>query len=253
MPARWIAKTAMARKNRVPIMSLYYHRVADHTLNDWTITTEAFREQIEWLERNFDLISMREAQRRIREGNSRPAVCLTFDDGYAENCEFAMPLLIQKNIPCTYFVSSDFVRGNKPFPHDLANGTTLPPNTPGQLRSMHQAGISIAAHTRTHVDLGQVTSDQELYEEVVGSRLDLEDMIGVEVKYFAFPFGLHSNLNSAATQLAANNQFDGVCSAYGGYNTPGDDEFHIKRFHGDPSLIRIKNWLTFAPHQYFRS
>ena len=38
--------------------------------------------------------------------------------------------------------------------------------------------------------------------------------------------------------------YDGVCSAYGGYNFPGDDAFHLQRYHADPSLLRLKNWLT---------
>ena len=43
--------------------------------------------------------------------------------------------------------------------------------------------------------------------------------------------------------------FDGVCSAYGGYNFPGDDPFHLRRIHGDPETIRLKNWLTLDPRK----
>ena len=41
----------------------------------------------------------------------------------------------------------------------------------------------------------------------------------------------------------------GVCSAYGGYNFPGDDPFHIQRFHADPEWIRWKNCLTVDPRK----
>jgi hypothetical protein len=35
-----------------------------------------------------------------------------------------------------------------------------------------------------------------------------------------------------------------VCSAYGGYNRPGDDPFHIHRIHADPRWSRFCNWMT---------
>lgn len=41
--------------------------------------------------------------------------------------------------------------------------------------------------------------------------------------------------------------FLGVCSAYGGWNCVGADEFHIQRIHGDPSFSRIRNWMTYDP------
>ena len=43
--------------------------------------------------------------------------------------------------------------------------------------------------------------------------------------------------------------YRGVCSAYGGYNFPGDDPFHLKRFHADEQFIRFKNWMTIDPRK----
>ena len=45
-------------------------------------------------------------------------------------------------------------------------------------------------------------------------------------------------------RLAKEHGFKGVCSAYGAYNFPGSDPFHIQRFHADPEMIRLKNWVT---------
>ncbi len=78
----------------------------------------------------------------------------------------------------------------------------------------------------------------------MGSKQELEAAIGREVRYFAFPFGLHENLSQQAFRLAHEAGFKGVCSAYGAYNWPGDDPFHLRRIHADPEFIRMKNWLT---------
>ena len=106
-PYRFVRQWDCARRQNYPISILFYHRVADRESNPWTIDNASFREQIDWLQAHFDLLGLEEAQRRIREGASpRPAVCITFDDGYAENLDQAIPLLLERRIPCTYFVAT---------------------------------------------------------------------------------------------------------------------------------------------------
>ncbi len=244
----------LARKNGAPITILFYHRVADEHSNAWTISNRQFERQIQWLKQHVELISLEETQRRIRTGDSpRPAVALTFDDGYAENCDHALPLLVKERIPCTYFVASRFVMNQQPFPHDVLAGTPLPVNTPEQIRALARAGFEIGAHTRSHADLGCVRDRRSLQDEVVGARHDLESITGQRVRYFAFPFGLHRNLNANAFRLAHEVGYEAVCSAYGGYNHPGGDPFHLQRFHADPHLLRLKNWVLVDPRKEYRT
>ena len=245
LPGRRRRTDSAARAGRAPVSIVFYHRVADVAPNDWTISNRSFVRQINWLQEHFDLVSLPEAQQRIIHGNTRPAVSLTFDDGYAENCERALPLLIQRKIPCTYFVTSHNVLTGHPFPHDVEAGQPLPPNTIQQLQSLIAAGVEIGAHTRTHADLGGMADETELQNELIGSRDDLQSVLGTCVRYFAFPFGLHANLNRRAFHIAREAGFVGVCSAYGGYNTPGDDPFHLQRIHADPEFVPFRNWLTF--------
>ena len=87
----------------------------------------------------------------------------------------------------------------------------------------------------------------KLYDEVVTAALDLQEAIDQPIRYFAFPFGMHPNLTSAAFQVARDAGFDAACSGYGGYNLPGDDPFHIQRRCIDGPVIRLKNWATVDP------
>jgi peptidoglycan/xylan/chitin deacetylase (PgdA/CDA1 family) len=251
LPARWQLERGRAARHAVPLRILFYHRVADEHPNDWTISTRIFARQIRWLRRRFEIVSLCEAQRRIASGrNDRPTACITFDDGYADNMRFALPLLAKYSIPCTYFVSTDFVQSGRPFPHDVAAGQPLVPNTPNQLRRLAAAGVEIGGHTRSHVDLGAPGITQEtLSDEIAEGKLELERMIGREVRYFAFPYGQQSHLSAEAFRVAAQAGYAGVCSAYGGYNFPGDDPFHLRRFHADPQMVRFKNWLTVDPRK----
>jgi peptidoglycan/xylan/chitin deacetylase (PgdA/CDA1 family) len=250
LPARRRAATIRAARHAEPIRILFYHRVADVIPNDWTMPTRDFSRQVRWLREHCEIVSLSEAQNRIAAGrNSIPTVCITFDDGYADNMQFAVPLLLENNIPFAYFVSTDQVLREKPFPHDVAAGRPLPVNTLSDLCHLAAAGVEIGAHTRGHVDIGAISSHEQLVQEIAGCKQELEKAMGCKVPYFAFPYGQHANLSRPAFRLARAAGYVGVCSAYGGYNFPGDDSFHLRRIHADPEFIRFKNWMTIDPRK----
>jgi peptidoglycan/xylan/chitin deacetylase (PgdA/CDA1 family) len=245
----WRNRHARAR-GFAPVMILFYHRIADDRANDWTCRFSTFVRQIRWLKKHFDLISLEEAQARMRRpGNSRPAVSLTFDDGYAENCHQALPFLVDQRVPCTYFVCTRHILEGLPFPHDVARGRPLPPNTLDELRQLAAAGIEVGAHTRTHCDLGATFDDATLRDEVVAAGSDLAAALDRKIRYFAFPYGQYANLNDRVFALARAAGYEAICSAYGGYNFPGDDAFHLQRIHADDDMLRFKNWLTVDPRK----
>ncbi len=57
----------------------------------------------------FDLVSLDEGLRRLRTPQARPFVALTFDDGYRDNVEQALPILERHGAPFTLFVTTGFV------------------------------------------------------------------------------------------------------------------------------------------------
>jgi peptidoglycan/xylan/chitin deacetylase (PgdA/CDA1 family) len=243
---RWI-RAGLSAQGKAPILVLFYHRIADDGALALTHSNQLFRKQVRWLQRHCDLISLEEAQRRLRSGyNNRLAACITFDDGYSENCDQAIPFLMEEKIPCTYFVSSWHVLEGHRFAHDQATSCPALPNTIEQLRWMAKRGIEIGAHTRTHADLGSITDESHLHDEMVGAGQELQAAIGRPIRYFAFPYGMPRNLNARAVQMAYEFGYEAVCSAYGDYNFLGDDSFHIRRIHAD-DMLRLKNWGTIDP------
>jgi peptidoglycan/xylan/chitin deacetylase (PgdA/CDA1 family) len=246
---RW-QRAVAERAGECPAMVVYYHRVADDAANEWTVSNELFARQIAWLAENFDLVSLEEAQHRLRRGaNFRPCVSITFDDGYADNCRHALPLLVDRRIPCTYFVSNQQVCDGLPFPHDRAAGQRFAPNSIPELRKLAALGIEIGAHTRTHCGLAKISDPARLLDEVVIAGEELQAAVGKPIRYFAFPYGQHANLNADVFHLAYEAGYEGVCSAYGGFNFPGDDAFHLQRFPADYSFLRLKNWATVDPRK----
>ena len=250
MPVRWWDRHCRTAEHRVPLIVVYYHRISDDCSTPWTLPSEMFIRQVGWLQRHFELISLDETRRRILSGsNDRPAVSITFDDGYSENCRIAIPWLVKHRVPCTYFVTARNVLECRPFDHDLARGLDCPPNSIEELRAMAAAGIEIGSHTYTHADLGRISDPRLLQYELVAAGKDIEAALGRPMRYFAFPFGQYVNLNPAAFELAHKAGYQAVCSAYGGVNFPGDDAFHLQRIPADDSMIRLKNWVTGDPRK----
>ncbi len=250
VPYRRARLNHLASQAICPVSVLFYHRVADLHPNAWTISKQRFQKHLDYCQQNHEIIDLAEVQRRVRDHEScTPAISITFDDGYRDNCDFAIPLLIERRIPCTYFVTTKHIVGQQAFSHDLDHGQKLSVNTPQQLREMSDAGIEIGCHTVSHVDFSKVFDAKTVRHEIIDAKHELEQIIGRAVRYFAFPFGMPEQLTQVAIEAVYEAGFHGFCSAFGGYNLVGRDSFHIRRCHGDPEFARLKNWLTFDPRK----
>ena len=242
---RWRMRGRM-RAGTAPLNVPFYHRVADSHPNDWTIRCDQFRRHVEYCAQHFQRVSLLELQRRVACGrNETPTITFTFDDGYAENIDNAIPVLLEYDMPTTYFVTVGNVVNQIPFPHDMEAGRPLPVNSVEHLRQMSDAGIDIGLHTLTHPDFSKFTEREAVRREIIDAKCQLEDIVGRVVRTFAVPYGLPQQLTRLVFEVSREAGLSGVCSAFGAYNVPRRDAFHIRRFHGDSEFSRLVNWLSF--------
>jgi peptidoglycan/xylan/chitin deacetylase (PgdA/CDA1 family) len=81
-----------------------------------------FRAQMELLAREFHPVSLDELAKRFQAGHDLPkrSVVVTFDDGYADNYEVAMPILDRFSVPAVFYATVDCVENRKlPWPSRL--------------------------------------------------------------------------------------------------------------------------------------
>jgi peptidoglycan/xylan/chitin deacetylase (PgdA/CDA1 family) len=168
---------------RVPI--LVYHSIvpahpgqspAQRLLN---VDTATFRQQMTYLAANKVTVVGLDAVIDALQGHgSVPArsVVITFDDGWLSQYVHALPLLQQMHYTATFFIVTSQV-GKGTMYMDL-----------DELKALQKAGMTLASHTRTHPDLCKM-SDAQLRDEVVGSRQDLQKMLGISTDLFAYPYG----------------------------------------------------------------
>ncbi len=247
-------RDSLTAQQQLPAAVLFYHRVADSHPNSWSINRHDFAKHLDWLASRVQFATLAEIQSSQRCGaRSQIQACITFDDGYHENCEFALPELINRNIPCAYFVTTDNVMKQTPFQHDVKNGRALPINTLAQVQEMAMRGIEIGSHSKTHPDFGLEHSRAFLLSEISDSRKQLQDWTGQSIDYFAFPYGLPENMSQAAIDVVIESGYKGFLSAYGAWNWPGEDDYHIQRIHGEPGTASLTNWLTLDPRKLRRT
>ena len=233
--------TAILLRNAAVIVA--FHRVQDTAGSDGlTIGVAMFERYCRFFRRHFRVVSLRDLLHRLERGLALDRdLAITFDDGYRDNFENAVPVLEKLSLPATFFVVSQWI-GTDVVPWwDRAQGARHPWMTWDQVRSLHRKGFDVGAHTRTHVDLGQV-SEAEAREEVVGARLELEGQLAAPVELFAYPYGGRNHLADANRNLVKAAGFRCCCSCFGGVNAVGTDPFHLGR-------IPISPWYA-SPHQF---
>jgi peptidoglycan/xylan/chitin deacetylase (PgdA/CDA1 family) len=93
---------------------LAYHRVLAERdrLLPAELSAAEFDHRMRWVKANFCVLSLGEAVRALREDRlPRRALCVTFDDGYADNYGIALPILRRLGLPATFFVATGFLDG----------------------------------------------------------------------------------------------------------------------------------------------
>lgn len=99
-------------KNRLVI--LMFHRVLPEfdPLRPGEETRYTFVEKLRLLKKHFNVLPLEQAVLEMRQGKLiRNAVCITFDDGYADNMEIALPILQEAKMHATFFITTDFLDG----------------------------------------------------------------------------------------------------------------------------------------------
>lgn len=106
--AGWPLASLLFRKRGVTV--LMYHRVTRAGAPFEGLDASLFREQMRWLRRHCTLIRPEELLRHAQTpGWRRPAVLVTFDDGYRDYYDNAFPVLEELGIPSVVFVATAFI------------------------------------------------------------------------------------------------------------------------------------------------
>lgn len=179
----------------IPI--LMYHQIDASAprgtpLRGLTVTPQAFNRQMWALKLSgFKGLSMRDLEPYLDGRLAGKVVGITFDDGYLNNLQNALPVLCRHGFTATCYAVSDMINGSNAWDQGLGI-----PQKPlmglQEWKEWQSAGMDIGSHTRHHCDLTSVAKE-EAWHEIAESKLELERKLGCEVRHFCYPYGKYTD------------------------------------------------------------
>ena len=181
-----LAQPLVPRKSQ-GVTILTYHLVGAGTSSAVDVPMEVFRTQLSELREIADIWSLDQAITHLQSGieHSRPAVVITFDDGFDNFRTRAWPLLNALNIPCTFYVPVGFVERTSPIPLSGVRG--LKPIEWSALRDLAaEPLLTIGSHSWRHIDL-RMMRRHDLRADLRRARARLQECTANAVEHFCYP------------------------------------------------------------------
>ncbi|MBA3433867.1 MAG: polysaccharide deacetylase family protein [Actinobacteria bacterium] len=222
---------------------LMYHKVNDLWPNPTTVPTAVFDEQMSLLgELRYQPVPLEAVlDHYLREASlPRGAVLLTFDDGYRDNLENALPILRKYGYPAVLFVPIGFLDDARPLPHEESLRLLGVRNdTVGwdELAELEAGGIRIESHGIGHRPLSEL-EPAEATREIALSKLRLEEKLGREVEAFAFVKGSLADYRPEHASLVQQAGYRIAFTSVSGANGPASDRFRLRRYNVEPYPAR---------------
>ncbi len=211
----------------IPI--LMYHQIdvpppSGTPLRGLVVSPGSFNRQM-WLLRllGYRGLSMRDLEPYLKGEKQGRVVGITFDDGYQNNLHHALPVLRKHGFTATCYAVSSMIGGTNSWDHGLV--AEKPLMTEADWRAWLAGGMDIGSHTRTHADLNQASADQAR-EEIAGSRRELENTLGCEVRHFCYPYG---RFGAEHSQMAREAGYVTATTTHRGRVHAGDDPYTLNR------------------------
>jgi peptidoglycan/xylan/chitin deacetylase (PgdA/CDA1 family) len=208
---------------QVPI--LMYHEITTEPLSAGrlAVAPEQFARQLGYLHGSgYSTVTVEQLVAAMdNAGAGLPAkpVVLTFDDGFADFRDLALPLLRRHGFTATVYVTTGWVAGS-----DGAASHQGMLSWPA-IEEAVAAGIEVGAHSVGHPQLDQLDASS-LRAELADSKHALEDRLGARVPGMAYPFGYSSRL---VRDTAAQVGYSYACAVDNRLASDASDRFALPR------------------------
>ena len=188
------------------VLVLCYHGVSPTWPAQTSVTPERFRAQIEaLLARGYRALTLHDA---LTAPGGGKAMAVTFDDAHVSVLDHAAPVLRALGVPATVYVPTDYAGTDRLMGwqgYDAWLGTEHADELRcmgwEQLRGLAAEGWEIGSHTRSHPRLTQI-GDEQLADELAGSRQACEEAMGAPCVSIAYPYGDHDDRVVRAARAA---------------------------------------------------
>ena len=226
--------------------------------------------QLRWLSRFYAIVPISEIVENI--GDAKPRIAITFDDGFKDNLDNALPVLKALNLPATLFAVSNHIDSEHTFAHHRAarliveSNPSLEGKTPkrqlrhfmtnedydvpvderdrfmtsAELSSWAKQGFAVESHGQSHTPIAGLSEDQ-IKNELSASKDRLESICENKIQYFAFPIGKDEHMSRRDLIEAAG--YKAAFSSIYASVSANTDRYAIPRICMRESLSRSRRFL----------
>lgn len=227
-----VNQPAMSFPAGVPV--LMYHSIGEEMGNDAVISPTLFAEQMAYLHsQGYNPVTMDQLYDYLTSQKGLPSkpVLITFDDGYRDTYEIALPILKRYEFKSTLFVlTSDSERRL----------------TWQELQEMKASGMEIASHSYAHRNLAGMTVAAQA-DEITRSKELLDRNLKQDTRYFCYP---NSSFSTETKRILQEKGFKLAVTIDPGWVKVGDDRFALRRvwIGNGVDINRFKERLTRADY-----
>jgi peptidoglycan/xylan/chitin deacetylase (PgdA/CDA1 family) len=165
-------------------------------------------------------------------------VLLTFDDGFVDVFENALPTLRQYKFCSIQFLVADLLGKTNEWQQQAGDATQSLMDV-SQVREWIAGGQEIGSHSLRHPHLTSIPL-AEAREEITASKKKLEDLFGRPIEHFCYPYG---DWNPAVRDMVEAAGYKTACTTARGLNEEGQDPFSLKRF---TARYPTRSWKSLA-------
>jgi peptidoglycan/xylan/chitin deacetylase (PgdA/CDA1 family) len=216
-------------KNRsVPI--LMYHQVTPEphpAFAKYTVTPGAFGAQMKWLSlAGYKPVTLEALVSCWETGSPLPrrSVVITFDDGYQDCADYAVPILQKYKFTAIFYLTAGLIGQNTRWLKAERN-IEFPLMDWATARRLQKAGFQIGSHAMTHPHLDTLARE-DCQAELQTSKRVLEEQLDTEIRHLAYPYGAY---NEEVRSIAAESGYRSACSVKIGLSKPDDDLLGLHR------------------------
>jgi len=222
---------------------LMYHKVNDRPENPISVPIGLFDEQMAVLrELGYQVVSLDDVLDHVAGVTPLPqgAVLITFDDGYRDILENALPVLRRHGYPAVIFVPIGYLDDARPLPHEehlAAEGLINPTLSWDELPELEAGGIRVESHGISHRPLADLDVD-EAAREITLSKLRLEERLGRPVRAFAYVKGSEAHYRPVHLSLLKQAGYEIAFTSVSGGNRTEMDPLRLHRYNIEPYAHR---------------
>ena len=224
----------------VPI--LMYHQIdvpppRGTSLRGLTVAPKSFARQMALLKLlGYQGLSMQDLMPYLQGDKKGKVVGITFDDGYQNNVQHALPVLKKHGFTATCYGVSSMMGSTNLWDRGLVAEKPLMSLVDWQ--TWRDAGMDVGSHTRTHAKLTALPAE-EARVQIAESKRELEQALDCEVSHFCYPYGWFAPEHRDMVEQAG---YRSATTTVRGRVHPGDDRFALNRI----MVARATHLLQFA-------